>query len=90
MPDPLDDLQNRLKDFKTEVSPPPPKDEDGKNDLGKAYELIATPIVAGGIGAGIDHLFGTSPAFFIILAVLGVLAGFWAIYKAEQSPPSQH
>jgi len=86
MTDPLNDLQDRLKSLKKEVSPPPKvEDEKEGSDLGKAYELIATPIVAGGIGAGIDHIFSTSPVFFIILAVLGVLAGFWALYKADQN-----
>ncbi|HNQ91794.1 MAG TPA: AtpZ/AtpI family protein [Alphaproteobacteria bacterium] len=85
MTDDLKTLQEKLKKLKADTSSGKQlSKEDDKNDLGKAYELIATPIVAGGIGAGIDHLFGTSPAFFIILAVLGVLAGFWAIYKAEQ------
>ncbi|OIN86096.1 MAG: hypothetical protein AUJ12_07115 [Alphaproteobacteria bacterium CG1_02_46_17] len=88
MTDELKDLQNRLKDFKNEVSPAESKPDDDKrekNELGKAYELIATPVVAGAFGAGLDHLLETSPMFFISLAILGLLAGFWGIYKQSQN-----
>ena len=84
----IEDIQRRLKNLKDEVTPVESsveKDKAGKNDLGRAYELIATPIVAGGIGVGLDHLFSTSPLFFITLAILGVFAGFWGIYKSSQN-----
>ncbi len=54
-------------------------------DLGRAYELLATPLVCGGIGLAVDHYADTSPWGFIIGAVLGVLAAFWTIYKASQN-----
>lgn len=94
--DPLHSLKDQLSRLKKDVgydeSPKPPPERES-SDLGKAYELIATPIVAGGIGAGIDHMAGTSPAFFLILGILGIMAGFWSIYKASQNispePPSK-
>lgn len=88
MSDQLDDLQKRLHDLKQEAAPHEPKadnSQEDKSDLGHAYELIATPIVAGLIGAGVDHVFSTGPVFFITLAFLGICAGFWNIYKANRN-----
>ncbi|MDY0028441.1 MAG: AtpZ/AtpI family protein [Pseudobdellovibrionaceae bacterium] len=89
MSEDLKDIQNRLKDLKKDIGSPVESQsnniQDNKSDLGRAYELIATPIVCGGIGIGIDYLAGTRPTFFISLAFLGVLAGFWAIYKSSQN-----
>lgn len=81
----LADLQARVASLKADVTPPqvsPPTKSD--SELGKAYELIATPLVCGAIGAGLDHVFSTSPVFFITLAFLGVCAAFWSIYKSSQ------
>lgn len=67
---------------------PPDKTQDkapDNTDLGRAYELIATPLVCGGIGLAVDHYADTSPWGFVIGAVLGVLAAFWTIYKASQN-----
>ncbi len=81
----LADLRARVASLKAEVTPPePPTPDKSDNELGKAYELIATPLVCGAIGAGLDHAFSTSPAFFITLAFLGVCAAFWSIYKSSQ------
>ena len=88
MSEQLDDLQKRLQELKRETASDEPKADDSleeKSDLGRAYELIATPIVTGALGAGVDHLFSTKPIFFITLAFLGLLAGFWNIYKASQN-----
>ncbi len=91
----LDDLKNRIQQLKSDTgnmppnSEPEPESDTGetaadKQGLSAAYEMIMTPIVCGGMGAGLDHLFSTRPAFFITLAVLGVLAGFWRIYRVSQ------
>lgn len=81
------DLQTRIQTLKKEIAPESPISDasDDKGDLGRAYELIATPIVCGAIGVGLDKLFSTGPVFFISLAVLGVLAAFWSIYKSSQN-----
>jgi F0F1-type ATP synthase assembly protein I len=79
----LADLQARVASLKADVAPPAAP-EKSDSELGKAYELIATPLVCGAIGAGLDHVFSTSPAFFITLAFLGVCAAFWSIYKSSQ------
>lgn len=86
--DPLNHIKDQLAKFKQDAGyneSPEPKADKEPSDLGKAYELIATPIVAGGIGAGIDHMADTSPVFFLTLGILGVLAGFWSIFKASQN-----
>ncbi len=38
------------------------------------------------IGYAIDHVAGTSPAFLIIFLILGMMAGFWNIYRAAAPP----
>ena len=93
MTDNLNDLQQRIKDLKAETQPLPPlspesfegENEGDKQGLGAAYELIMTPIVCGLIGVGLDKLFSTAPTFFIILAILGLMAGFWRVYRVSQN-----
>lgn len=89
MTDNLTDLRKRIADLKADALPapesPPPESSEDKQGLGAAYELIMTPIVCGGIGVGLDKLFSTSPLCFIGLGFLGLLAGFWRIYKADQN-----
>ncbi len=51
-----------------------------------AIELVATPIVAGGLGFLIDRLVGTLPVFTIALIVMAVIASFvkmYYVYDAE-------
>jgi ATP synthase protein I len=44
-------------------------------------EFISAIIVGGLIGWGIDRLAGTSPAFLIVLLLMGAAAGFWNVYR---------
>ncbi|MEK7802421.1 MAG: AtpZ/AtpI family protein [Pseudomonadota bacterium] len=88
MTDPIDDLQNRIQTLKKETLPIESASgttPNEKSDANKGYELLGTPIVCGGIGLGLDKVFSTSPIFFISLAILGVLAAFWSIFKAERN-----
>ena len=93
MTDNLNDLQKRIQDLKADTQPfqataAESDDADSATDkkgLGAAYELIMTPIVCGAMGLGLDKLFSTAPTFFIILAILGVIAGFWRIYRVSQN-----
>lgn len=87
----LDDLKNRIQQLKsdTQGAPDTPESDNGETSedrrgLSAAYEMIMTPIVCGGMGAGLDHLFSTRPTLFITFAFLGVLAGFWRIYRVSQ------
>lgn len=52
--------------------------------IGAVFDVVATPVVSGGIGIGIDHFLGSSPLAFIIFAFLGVCAGFWNLYRASE------
>lgn len=82
------DLQDRISSLREESTPRHMKEvqeSSEKSDSGKAYEMIVTPIVAAGLGAGLDHLFSTRPFFFLALAFLGVCGVFWSIYKAEKN-----
>lgn len=93
MTDNLNDLQKRIQTLKADTqpldaTPAESVDAEAQNDkqgLGAAYELIMTPIVCGSIGLGLDKLFSTAPVFFITLAILGLLAGFWRIYRVSQN-----
>ena len=93
MTDNISDLQKRIQDLKAEtigMSDPiaessAQENSKDKQGLGAAYELIMTPIVCGGLGLGLDKLFSTAPIFFITLAILGLLAGFWRIYRLSNN-----
>jgi ATP synthase protein I len=88
-PDRLNDLGKRLDELQTRQAAgskrPPP------NQSGIAFrfatELVAALIVGGGLGWGIDWLFGrigfhTRPAFLILFFVLGAAAGIRNVMRA--------
>jgi ATP synthase protein I len=88
-PDRLTDLGKRLDELQTKQADrakrPPP------NQSGIAFrfatELVAALIVGGGLGWGIDWLFGhfgfhTRPAFLILFFVLGTAAGIRNVMRA--------
>lgn len=85
-----DDLKSRLKDaredFNEEHNPLPPKNAESMNAGAKAgVELVGGLIGGGLIGWGLDKVFDTSPALFIIFLLLGVFTGFYNIYKITQN-----
>ena len=87
--DPLHDLRSRIQlaqDTQKKKYPADQKADRGNMSQGvqAVFDVVATPIVCGGIGIGIDHFLDSSPFFFIILAFLGVCAGFWNLYQASQ------
>ena len=54
--------------------------------MSRAFELVATPLVFGGLGYLVDLVAGTAPVFMIVLAVFGVIGTFvrfWYGYDAE-------
>jgi ATP synthase protein I len=83
MADELDDLKNRIRQAKGEdkAEAPPESPESTNTAIRAVTDLIGTPIVAGGVGIGLDKWFETSPVFFILLAFLGVCAGFWNLAR---------
>jgi ATP synthase protein I len=90
-PDPLRDLGQRLDEAQRKqvagAKRPPP------TQLGIAgrfaTELVAALLVGGGLGWGIDWLFGrfgyhTRPVFLIVMFMLGAAAGIRNVMRAAQ------
>jgi ATP synthase protein I len=44
-------------------------------------ELLTPIVVCFFVGMGLDNWLGTSPIFLMLFFVLGVITGFWNIYK---------
>ena len=94
----LDDLKARIQKARTDgvgEPPPPPADSTASDSEGTSKglravaDLIGTPVVCGAIGIGLDKWLGTGPFGFIILAFLGVLAGFWGLYRMSEGAGSE-
>lgn len=49
-------------------------------------ELVAGVLVGGFIGWWLDHWLGTKPFAFLIMLLVGMLAGFWNVYKIAMKP----
>lgn len=86
----INELKHRIAELKGDHLPSSKESDkierdNDKQGLSAAYELIMTPIVCGGIGLGLDKLFSTAPIFFITLAILGLCAGFWRIYRLSNN-----
>ena len=90
-PDRLTDLGKRLDELQTKQAAGrkrPPPNQSGIA-LRFATELVAALIVGGGLGWGIDWLFGhfgfhTRPAFLILFFVLGATAGIRNVMRAAK------
>ncbi|MEY4879891.1 MAG: hypothetical protein RJB62_1360 [Pseudomonadota bacterium] len=94
--DTLDELESKLKEARGRTKKRP--EDTPPSKLGIAFrlstEFVAAAVVGGGIGWGLDRLFGTMPVFLLILFVLGVGAGFRNVLRAAKEmnesdgPPS--
>ena len=54
--------------------------------MSRAFELVATPMVFGGLGYLIDRVAGTTPVLTIVLGLFGLVGTFvraWYGYDAE-------
>jgi ATP synthase protein I len=49
-------------------------------------ELVAGVLVGGFLGWWIDHWLGTKPFAFLIMLLVGMVAGFWNVYKIAMKP----
>jgi ATP synthase protein I len=89
--DPLHDLGKRLDDLaakQADLTKSPPRNQWGLA-FHFAADLLAGLVVGGGMGWGIDWLFGhfgirTSPAFMIGFFVLGAAAGIRNVIRTAQ------
>jgi ATP synthase protein I len=88
-----DPKQDALEQFEEKLRTatgrrPVQSEESPRSKLGIAFrlstEFVAAVVVGGGIGWGLDRIFGTSPAFLLIMFVLGVAAGFRNILRAAK------
>ncbi len=50
-----------------------------------SLDLISSIITGGLIGWGIDIFFSTKPIFFIVFLLLGIIAGFYSLYKTVEN-----
>jgi ATP synthase protein I len=88
-PDRLTDLGKRLDELQTKQAgrtKRPPPNQSGIA-LRFATELVAALVVGGGLGWGIDWLFGhfgyhTRPVFLIVFFMLGAAAGIRNVMRA--------
>ena len=57
------------------------KDNGYSIGLKISLDLISSIIVGALIGFGLDKIFSTKPIFFIIFLVLGIITGFYSLFK---------
>lgn len=76
------ELKAARKEFNDDYNPKPdPADENVGVGARAGVELVGSVIGGALIGYGIDYYFETSPIFFLIFILLGVMTGFYNIYK---------
>jgi len=85
----LRDLGERLNDAQRRLAPQPRRAAPTQMGIASRFatELVAALLVGGGLGWGIDWLFGhfgvhTKPVFLITLFVLGAAAGIRNVMRA--------
>ena len=88
-PDRLNDLGKRLDELQTRQAAKTQRQAPSQSSIAFRFatELMAALIVGGGLGWGIDWLFGhfgfhTRPAFMIVFFVLGAAAGIRNVMRA--------
>lgn len=60
--------------------------------MSRAFELVVTPLVFGGLGFLVDQVAGTGPVFVVAFAVFGVIGTFvrlWYGYDQEMRTHEQ-
>ena len=76
------ELKAARQEFEDDYNPKPdPNDENVGVGARAGVELVGSVLGGGLIGYGLDYVFDTSPAFFLIFILLGVVTGFYNIYK---------
>ena len=73
-----DKLEQKLKRSKTNSYN---KNNGYSIGLKISLDLISSIIVGALIGYGLDNIFLTKPVFFIIFLVLGIITGFYSLFK---------
>ena len=86
--------KEKLEEFREKISKidakkTAPKNTKLNNNLSIGFKIsldLVSPIIAGIlIGIGVDKFFSTKPIFFVIFLLLGVVAGFFNIFKSAKN-----
>jgi ATP synthase protein I len=76
----IDEVQRRKRSAAKDRPPP--------TQMGIAFrfstELVSALVVGGGIGWGLDWLFGTRPILIVVFFVLGAAAGILNVMRAAK------
>ena len=72
-----DRLEQKLKKQKTNNI----KNNGYSIGLKISLDLISSILVGAFIGYGFDKVFSTKPVFFLIFLVLGIITGFYSLFK---------
>ena len=72
-----DRLEQKLKKPKTNYY----KNNGYSVGLKISLDLISSILVGAFIGYGFDKVFSTKPVFFLIFLVLGIITGFYSLFK---------
>ena len=70
-------LEQKLKKPKTNYY----KNNGYSIGLKISLDLISSIIVGAFIGYGLDKIFLTKPVFFVIFLVLGIITGFYSLFR---------
>ncbi len=79
----LENLQARIDEVRGEQNPEPNRAPDPTR-IG--LELVSGVAVGGALGFYLDKWLGTKPFLFIILLMLGAVAGFLNVYRLVSKP----
>ena len=83
--DNLDNLVKRLNeakdDYRALYDPDAAQVKSMSDGARAGVELVGAVLGGGLIGFGLDKLFDTTPACFIGFLILGVITGFYNVYK---------
>lgn len=76
------ELKAARQEFEDDYNPKSKADEENVGLGARAgVELVGAVIGGALVGYGIDYYFETSPIFFLSFTVLGIITGFYNIYK---------
>ena len=81
----LSELKEKVKNFEKKNNQKNKNKNPGiQIGLKLSLDLISPIIVGVCIGLGLDKIFFTKPIFFLIFLLLGIIAGFFNIYKSME------
>jgi ATP synthase protein I len=90
---PFDQLEARLRQAQASrrdhgSRPGPAPQTSMTSQIGTTYrvfvELLAGVLVGGGLGWLLDQTFGTRPWLLLAFLLLGIVAGFWNVFRVAR------